>query len=118
MEQNIEVYRHDLDIIRETADQVIRDFGLYNISITFSGNPYTAYDELRQQLAPALRNLSETSRVSLKSLLYRIDVFENEFSQITVNQSKESYFDALAEIILRRELIKVVHRKLFKLRNG
>lgn len=52
-----ELYRHDLEIVRNTAAQVIKDFGLAGIEIAFSGNPQTAYQELLQQVTPGLELL-------------------------------------------------------------
>ena len=49
MDQNIEKYRRDLEIIRLTAEQVIKDFQIFGFEIVFSGNEYTAYEELKTQ---------------------------------------------------------------------
>ncbi len=113
MKIDIAPYRHDLQIIRDTADQVIRDFGLYGHEITFSGNEIVAYDELHAQLVPALKQLDKSGPGKIRSILYRIDVPEREFAQMAVNQTKEGFWDGLATLILRRELLKVITRKLF-----
>jgi hypothetical protein len=115
---DIEPYRHDLEVIRDTAQQVIRDFGLYGFQIQFTGNAHTAYSELHAQLVPALQQLEKSGRDQIRSLLYRIDIPERDFAQITVNQSKESFWSELAGLILRRELTKVITRKLFSPSNG
>lgn len=118
MNFDITPYRHDLQIIRNTADQVIRDFGLYGLEITFSGNEMLAYDELHSQLVPALKQLEKSGQGKIRSILYRIDIPEKEFAQMAVNQTKDGFWDGLASLILRRELIKVITRKLFSSSNG
>lgn len=118
MTLDLEPYRHDLEVIRETAQQVIRDFGIHGIEITFSGDPHRAYDELHQQLVPALKMLDKEGHGKIKSLMYRIDIPEKDFLQVSEYQNKELFWDELSALILRRELTKVITRKLFKSNNG
>ncbi|MFZ9943030.1 MAG: hypothetical protein ACO3O0_05425 [Bacteroidia bacterium] len=114
MNIDLEPYRFDLEVIRQTADQVIRDFGIHGIQITFSGNPHLAYQELHQQLVPALKELEKSGPGKIRALLYRIDIPEKDFTQVSEYQNKEIFWDELSALILRRELTKVVTRKLFK----
>ncbi len=114
MNLNLEPYRHDIQIIRDTAEQVIRDFEIYGVQITFSGNPMLAYEELHAQLVPALKQLEKLGQSKIKALLYRIDIPEKDFIQVSEYQNKEIFWNELSALILRRELTKVVTRKLFK----
>lgn len=41
-----EKYRYDVEIIRGTAEQIIRDFNIDGFEIIFSGNPHNAFKEL------------------------------------------------------------------------
>ena len=70
-QRDIEKYRHDLEVIRMTAEQVKKDFAFHNIEITFSGNEMTAYDELKAQLIPLLSKLFTENKPRLMQLLYR-----------------------------------------------
>lgn len=106
-------YRHDLEVVRNTADQIIKDFGLFGIIIHFSGNEKTAYQELKSQLIPELTKLYDQSFSKLQAILYRIDVPENKFVNLPGN-GKEERISALAELIMERELIKVILRKIYK----
>ena len=114
MNLDLEPYRHDLQIIRDTAEQVIRDFDIHGVQITFSGNPMLAYEELHTQLVPALKQLEKLGHSKIKALLYRIDIPEKDFMQVSEYQNKEIFWNELSALILRRELTKVVTRKLFK----
>ena len=109
-----EKYRHDLEVVRNTANQVMKDFGMSGIEITFSGNPDTAYRELLEQAQPALKNLYKENSGSFMSLLYRIDIPEKKFREVTSQFKGEDFFNKLAEMVIEREFMKVLTRKLFK----
>ncbi|MBK6642085.1 MAG: hypothetical protein KBH11_05680 [Bacteroidia bacterium] len=108
-----ELYRHDLEIVRNTAAQVIKDFGLAGIEIAFSGNPQTAYQELLQQVTPGLELLYKKQNKTFMMLLYRIDVEESRVKAIMNQGTTAGSFPKLAELVLEREFIKVVLRKLY-----
>lgn len=108
-----EKYRHDLEVVRNTADQMIRDFGMFGVEITFSGNPETAYHELLKQTEPALEKLYKENKSSFMALLYRIDVSESKVNELLRNEKKPAFFGRLAEVVVEREFMKVLIRKLF-----
>ena len=110
---NIEKYRHDLEIIRLTADQIIKDFELFGREIKFSGNELTAYEELKNQIAPALATLYQNNVSTFQSLLYRIDISEKKFSEILNDSKTNDFEDTLAEAVIQREFQKVLTRKFF-----
>ncbi|HLG33668.1 MAG TPA: hypothetical protein VI757_02220 [Bacteroidia bacterium] len=110
---DIEKYRHDLEVIRMTAEQVKKDFSFHNIEITFSGNEMTAYAELKTQLTPLLAKLLAGNRTRLMQLLYRIDVPERDWKKVVMLEDKNAQPIKLTEIILEREFMKALTRKLF-----
>lgn len=113
-----EKYRHDLEVVRNTASQVIKDFELIGVQISFSGNPETAYQELLQQVTPALTHIYKNNPGTFKALLYRIDVDEKKFKDLERNEKGERFYSMLAVLIIEREFIKVLIRKLFTSQNG
>lgn len=108
-----EKYRHDLEVVRNTADQMIRDFGMFGVEITFSGKPESAYNELLSQTEPALAKLYHENKSSFMALLYRIDVSESKVNELLRSEKKPAFFSRLAEIVVEREFMKVLIRKLF-----
>jgi hypothetical protein len=101
----IEKYRHDLEVIRNTALQVAKDFGSYGINIALPPDELNTYTDLKLQIIPVIEKMMQENPEQLRQLLYRIDV----------NEAKsESSADAseIAHLILERELIKVITRKL------
>lgn len=113
-----EKYRHDLEVVQNTAKQVIGDFDLVGIEIHFSGNTQTAYAELLEQVTPALINLYKKNQVAFNALLYRIDVDEKKYRTLQKNSQGELFYHQLAELVIEREFIKVLTRKLFSSQNG
>lgn len=109
----VEKYRHDLEIIRLTAEQIKKDFNVFGYEINFSGNELTAYDELKKQVAPLLFELFQKNKTVFQSLLYRIDISEKEFRLLLNDPTKKDFADQLADQIIRREFQKVLTRKFF-----
>lgn len=109
-----EKYRHDLEVVRNTAQQVIKDFGMSGIEIIFTGNPDTAYRELLEQAQPALKNLYQKNAGAFMTLLYRIDIPEIKFREVASQFSEEDFFNKLAEMVIEREFLKVLTRKLYR----
>lgn len=107
-------YRNNEDIIRETAEQVIKDFGTYGIEIIFPSTIKWAYKELFEQLERHISELLSTNNKMLLSLLYTIDLSEN---MIRINSQKnpdKDLSEIVTELILERELKKVILRNYFK----
>ncbi len=109
----IEKYRNDLEIIRLTAEQVIKDFEIFGHEIKFSGNEFMAYDELKNQLAPLLLKLYQNNTSTFQSLLYRVDISEKKFRELLEISSQENFSDQLADAVIQREFQKVLTRKFF-----
>lgn len=110
-ESGTEKYRHDLGIVRETAEQVIRDFQGSAVEITFSGDPFRAYDELLEQLVPAVEALYKQGGSRLSALLYRVDLEERLVRALPAGNER---YRKLSELILQREFKKVLIRHYFK----
>lgn len=113
-----EKYRHDLEVVRNTASQVIKDFDMIGVHITFSGNPETAYNELLLQVTPALAEIYKNNQTTFRALLYRIDVDEKKFKTLESSLKGEVFHNKLAELVIEREFLKVLIRKLFTGQNG
>jgi hypothetical protein len=111
-------YRHDLEVVRNTAEQVIRDFSLMGLEVRFSGNPDSAYSELFEQVAPSLKQLYDRNSSAFMALLYRIDVDERKVDLLRDKYKGAQFFNELAALVLEREFIKVMYRKLYRHLNG
>ena len=68
---NIRSHLNKAEIILETAQQIMKDFGMFGVEITFSGNTDTAYDELHGQLVFQVEKLLTNKAELLMSVLYQ-----------------------------------------------
>ena len=105
----LEKYRHDLEVIRQTAMLLQKDLGVFGIEIRFSGSTLNAYEELKRQLVHVV---SKLTMEQLYSLLYRIDVDESRYRLILDNEPVSEHHHLVTYLILEKELSKAVFRKL------
>ncbi len=106
-------YHSDLEIIQMTANQLIKDMGEFSFKITFKGDKETPYKELYDQVEPIIYTLEMMQPEKLKALLYRIDISENSIKQHFINDSKTDLSAFITDLILQRELQKVLTRIYF-----
>ncbi|MFM7022034.1 MAG: hypothetical protein ACKOXB_03585 [Flavobacteriales bacterium] len=110
--KDLSPYKKRLDLIDKTAAQVQKDFQLFNLDIHFSGNPETAYQELFQEIHRHIAYLWEKNQQSLWNILYRIDLDEEK--ALKTLHLDDYPTKKLSDLILQRELKKVVIREFYK----
>lgn len=106
-----EKYRTDLAIVRETAEQLIRDAETFGGTVIFSGNPFTAYEELRQQLIAMLLQWKREDSSKMQAFMYRVDLPEGRYRKALAGNSP---IEELATLVLEREFQKVLIRRYFR----
>ena len=113
-------YYKNAEIILQTANQTLKDFGMLNHKISFSGNTETAYQELFEQIEPLVAKLIQTNYQLLLDLLYRIDVNEKKVSEMLKSENKvgEDFANKMTTLILNRELQKVIIRNAYSLKGN
>ena len=107
-------YINRLDLIKETADQIIKDFEMFGMEIKFSGNAYNAYEELFDQIEPHINNLIHSNQSKFMGILYRIDLSDELIKKAVKDNASESFSAIATDLIIKRELQKVVIRNYFK----
>lgn len=110
----VNVYRDKPDFIAMTARQVIKDFATFGMAVAFSGDREMAYEELFGQLEKHVRWMLEHDLQKLQALLYQIDVDESKIHSEQLNNPGWDYSQVVTELILFRELKKVVLRQYIK----
>lgn len=117
--QSASRYHTDEEIIRMTADQLIKDMGEFSITIKFMGDKVTPYKELFDQVEPIIHTLEMMQAEKLRALLYRIDISENQIKQHLVSSNPDSPSTKtdlsafITDLVLQRELQKVLTRIYF-----
>ena len=102
------------DLIRETALQIIKDFGEFNLEIVFSGDVHDFYGELFGQMREHVEALLGENGEKFFNLLYRIDVSPEEISSYQRQFPEISLPDVLTELIIHRELKKILISEYFR----
>lgn len=107
-------YFNRLDLIKDTANQIIKDFEMFGLEIKFSGNAYNAYEELFDQIEPHIDQLISTNQQKFMGILYRIDLSDVQIKKAVQENTSESFSAIVTDLIIKRELQKVVIRKHYK----
>jgi len=111
---SIEPYRDREEIIRQVAAQIEKDFAQFGLEVQFSGDINYAYEELYSQLKEHLIWLMDRDYHRLILLLYQIDLNEKQVIQAELKYPDVPKSDLLAELVILRELRKVLIRNYFK----
>lgn len=111
--KSVSRYYSDLEIIQMTANQLIKDMGEFSFEINFKGEKETPYKELYDQVEPIIYTLEMMQPEKLKALLYRIDISETRIKQHVIDTTKNDLSAFITDLILQRELQKVLTRIYF-----
>ncbi|MCT4602958.1 MAG: hypothetical protein N4A59_08680 [Marinifilum sp.] len=111
---SIEPYRNREEIIRQVAAQIEKDFAQFGLEVQFSGEVDYAYEELFSQLKEHLIWLLDRDYHRLVLLLYQIDLSEKQIMKAEAQYPDAPKSDLLAELVILRELKKVLIRNYFK----
>ena len=111
---NIEFFLNKEDIIQETAQQIMKDFGMFGIEITFSGNVENAYHELHEQLINQISVYLDRDYSRLMAVLYQVDITEHEIAKTTQELPHYNDLEVLAHQVIFRDLKKVLYRRYHK----
>ena len=116
--QNVESFLNREEIVRQTAEQIMKDFGMFGVEITFSGNTETAYQELHQQLIDQISTLIERNYDLLVSVLYQVDITDREIARTQADLPEYSHIEVVAHQVIVRDLKKVLLRRYFKMKDA
>jgi len=111
---NVTRFLDSVAVVQETAEQIMKDFAMFGITITFSGNTDQAYRELHEQLVDQIRHLLANDYQRLLSVLYQVDITQWEITQAGLDLPDYNEMEVLAHQIIVRDLKKVLTRRYFK----
>jgi hypothetical protein len=111
-------YNQEQAIIEETAAQLQKDFGEFSFSIVFTGKHETPYRELFDQVLPIVELMLRNEPSMMNAMLYRIDVSEGMIKKFSFSNPGIPFPSLLTDLILRREMQKVLTRRYFKEKKG
>ncbi|MBS2210390.1 hypothetical protein KEM09_03210 [Carboxylicivirga mesophila] len=102
------------DLIRKAAAQIIKDFAEFGFEVSFSGDVEGFYEEVFRQMKVHIESIMGEHYSQFLNFLYRIDVTEGQVAVYQREMGDVSYEDALTELIIHREMKKVMIREYFK----
>lgn len=114
---NISNFLDQAEIVKETAEQIMKDFGMFGVEINFSGDTSQAYNELHQQLINQITLLLERNYDLLLSVLYQVDITEREIARAEQDLPHYNNVEIIAHQVIVRDLKKVLLRRYFKAKN-
>lgn len=106
------------EVIKATANQIIKDFAEFGLDIQFSGETASFYDELFNQMEGHVSNLITNQYSKFLAFLYRIDISNKEialYEKELVGQTKSAI---MTELIIHREIKKVLYRTYYSSKNS
>lgn len=105
------------EIVLQTAQQIMKDFALFGITITFSGNTNEAYLELHKQIVNQIEGLIERDYNKLLSVLYQVDISNKDLERSERELLHYNHVEVIAHEIIVRDLKKVLIRNYYKNQN-
>lgn len=111
---NVSHYLNQEEIVLETVAQIMKDFGLFGVTITFSGDINNAYSELHQQLISQIGTLLDRDYSRLLAVLYQVDISDKEITRTAMELPEYNHVEVVAHQIIVRDLKKVLTRRYFK----
>lgn len=115
---NVSNHLNQADLVRQTAEQIMKDFGMFGVEITFSGNTESAYEELHKQLIDQITVLVERNYDLLLSVLYQVDITDREIYKAQQELPHYTNIEIIAHQVIVRDLKKVLLRKYFKMKDS
>lgn len=115
--QNVTALLNQEEIVRQTAAQIMKDFGMFGVEITFSGNVDNAYNELHLQLIDQISILIDRNYDLLLSVLYQVDITDREIAKAKLELPEYTDIEIIAHQVIVRDLKKVLLRKYFKMKD-
>jgi hypothetical protein len=113
---NVVLFLNNVNVVQETAEQIMKDFGMFSVTITFSGNVSEAYNELHVQLVDQIGILLDRDYGRLLSILYQVDISDKEIVRTAQELPDYNHVEVIAHQIIVRDLKKVLTRHYFRSR--
>ena len=95
--------------LNETVEQLAKDFAMTGIDFDIN-KPVSSYKSLFDFTFKLITTINQQYPKKILNLLYRIDLSE-EFVQVQMKETEYSFTEMLSELIVKRELYKVILRK-------
>lgn len=107
-------YYNRQDLIEKVVAQLAKDFNWFNLTVTFTGNDLSPYQELFNQILPLVDDMLNDDYNKLQALLYRIDIDSDFLNRKLKEVAHADTDEVITDLIIKRELQKVIIREMYK----
>jgi len=111
---DLDLYKPLPEIVKQTVEQIKKDFAMFGMEINFTGNTDLAYGEMFAQTLIHISNLMNSNYQKLASLLYQVDLSEFKITEAELKHPNWTRNEIITELVIHRELKKVLIRNYFK----
>lgn len=111
---NIKLQLSSKDLFEAFKRQLTKDFEQSNFPSDFVDALEPDYNAIHEKIAFELQHNEKKTDFNLMQLLYRIDISEAQLKRYLSEYKNESYFNVLAELIIKRVLQKIVIKQYYK----
>ena len=94
--------------------QLAKDFEQSNFPVDFVETLEPDYNIIHEKIAFELQRSRNRTDINLMQLLYRIDISEAQLKRHLDKNGVENYFKAIAELMIKRVLQKVVIKQYYR----
>ncbi len=101
-------------ILLDLAHQITKDIGVEGFVVLPVQPSAAVFEELFNQLFPLIENLDSENKAKLNFIINRSDISEVQLKKEIQKNKSKSYAQLLTELIIKRELQKVVIRSIHK----
>lgn len=110
---NVHLYLDKEEIILETIQQILKDFGMFGVDIRYNGSIDNAYQELHGQLVSQVDDMLANRSELLMSILYQVDISHHDLTRTQGLFPEYNQVEIIAHEIIFRDLKKVLFRRYF-----
>ena len=111
---DIEPYKNQEAVIRQTVEQIIKDFAMFGMDVEFPKDMEMVYPDIFYQLEGHVSELIARNVQKLMPLLYQIDIPEKNIIEAWESHPEYTQSQVITELVIYRELKKVVFRNYYK----
>lgn len=111
---DVDAFKADEMVIRQTVKQVQKDFNMFGMDIDFPLDFSMVYEHLCRYVSAEVDHLMVTNLQKLSALLYQVDLGEHEIIQAWEEHPEYTRAEVITELLIYRELKKVLFRNYYK----
>ncbi len=111
---DIEPFKAEELVIRQTVKQIQKDFSMFGMDIDFPINFSMIYKDLVKHIDSHIETLMYTNVQKLSALLYQVDIGEKEITDAWEKHPEYTRSSVITELLIYRELKKVIFRNYYK----